>query len=181
MLEFCRRTKTGSTILRRRPGWRRGRSGSRAERQGTTDQLCGSALLGGGTIQSWGEAGSLLIRFRRPRSKTGFQRDHRGIVLGLALSISIVWLDRHSAMPGFTHIAPPVVLAFSAVMGALFYKRRMNIGRRLATIAFVSVVLNPCRSEALPSGPRCWRPRRYRADAYACPGYGSLCWNEDDL
>ena len=60
----------------------------------------------------------------------------------LGFTLSIVWLDRGSAMPGLIRIAPAVALAYGSVMGAIFYRRRMNI-RRLLLVAFVSLVLFP--------------------------------------
>ena len=60
----------------------------------------------------------------------------------LGFTLSIVWLDRGSAMPGLIRIAPAMALAYGSVIGGIFYRRRMNIGR-LLLVAFVSLVLFP--------------------------------------
>jgi hypothetical protein len=60
----------------------------------------------------------------------------------LGFTLSIVWLDRGSAMPGLIRIAPAVALAYGCVIGGIFYRRWMNI-RTLLLLAFVSLVLFP--------------------------------------
>jgi hypothetical protein len=60
----------------------------------------------------------------------------------LGFTLSIVWLDRGSAMPGLIRIAPAVALTYGCVIGGIFYRRWMNIGT-LLLVAFVSLVLFP--------------------------------------
>jgi hypothetical protein len=60
----------------------------------------------------------------------------------LALTLSIVWFGRRSAIPTLIRIAATVALAYGSVIGGIFHKRRMKILSLFLT-AFVSLVLFP--------------------------------------
>ena len=60
----------------------------------------------------------------------------------LALTLSIVCFDRHSALPGFLGIAPAVALAYGGLIGGIFHRRRIKLYGLFLT-AFVSLVFFP--------------------------------------
>jgi hypothetical protein len=60
----------------------------------------------------------------------------------LGLTLSILWFDRGSAMPGLIRIASAVALAYGGVIGGIFHRRRVKL-YSLFLVAFFSPVLFP--------------------------------------